>query len=71
MQITSISRQSADTPRARATSGWIGRWWCLRHTRRQLLALDPAQLRDVGLTRFDAVREARRPFWDARTRSPG
>jgi uncharacterized protein YjiS (DUF1127 family) len=32
---------------------------------RALAALDDAALKDVGLTRHDATREAARPFWDA------
>jgi uncharacterized protein YjiS (DUF1127 family) len=35
-----------------------------RHrTRKSLLLLDDAQLADVGLTRADARREGRKPFW--------
>ncbi len=37
----------------------------LRKERRALLALDQHLLRDVGLTRFDAVSEAERMRWDA------
>lgn len=33
--------------------------------RRALLDLDDAMLRDIGLTRTQAVEEASRPFWDA------
>jgi uncharacterized protein YjiS (DUF1127 family) len=33
--------------------------------RRHLAELDDAMLRDIGLTRDEARREARRPFWDA------
>jgi uncharacterized protein YjiS (DUF1127 family) len=32
--------------------------------RRHLEALDDRQLRDIGLTRHQAMREARRHFWD-------
>jgi hypothetical protein len=32
--------------------------------RRQLLALDETKLRDVGISRTDALREANRQFWD-------
>jgi drug/metabolite transporter (DMT)-like permease/uncharacterized protein YjiS (DUF1127 family) len=31
--------------------------------RRALRALDDRQLRDIGITRFDAVNESRKPFW--------
>lgn len=39
-------------------------WNQLRHERRQLAELSDDLLRDIGLTRREAVREARRPFWD-------
>lgn len=38
---------------------WIGR----RRQRRALAALDDHLLRDLGLTREDAVRESGKPFW--------
>ncbi len=31
--------------------------------RRELAALSDRCLRDIGLTRYDALREARKPFW--------
>jgi len=31
--------------------------------RRQLLALSDRELRDIGISRIDAVRAADRPFW--------
>lgn len=37
----------------------------LRRQRRDLGALDEHLLRDVGLTRGEALREADRPVWDA------
>jgi uncharacterized protein YjiS (DUF1127 family) len=43
-----------------------GRWrlfWRRLSTRRALLELDEAQLKDVGLTRAQALAEALRPFW--------
>jgi uncharacterized protein YjiS (DUF1127 family) len=33
-------------------------------SRRALSALSDAQLKDIGLSRSDAFREASRPFWD-------
>ncbi len=32
-------------------------------SRRALMRLDDRQLGDIGVNRFDAVREARKPFW--------
>lgn len=38
--------------------------WQQRHRmRHELRHLDERMLRDMGISRYDAVREARRPFW--------
>jgi uncharacterized protein YjiS (DUF1127 family) len=37
----------------------------LSRQRRQLAALEPERLSDMGLSAEDARREASRPFWDA------
>ena len=42
------------------------RWqqlWLRLHTRRALLRLNAEQLKDIGLTRQQALDEALRPFW--------
>jgi len=39
----------------------------LRRQRAHLLRLDDHILRDIGLTRDDALHEGTRPFWDAPT----
>lgn len=44
-------------------------WHRVANERRRLLELDERTLRDIGLTRDDAVREASRPFWDQDRRS--
>ena len=41
---------------------WAGFWMRL-HTRRRLLELDDHALRDIGLTRAQALDEALKPFW--------
>ena len=38
---------------------WQMRW----HGRRELGSLDDEQLKDAGISRLDALREARKPFW--------
>ncbi len=40
---------------------WRGR----ARQRRRLLELDDRLLRDIGVTRSDALREADKPFWEA------
>lgn len=41
----------------------LRRSWQRYRQRRQLLALDSAALKDIGISRCDAVREAQKPFW--------
>ncbi len=43
----------------------LGNWRSLRRQRAHLAELDDHILRDIGLTRDDALREAQRPVWDA------
>ena len=53
--------------RLRATLSWVIltllRWQELARQRRALGALSDHMLKDLGLTRADALREAGRPFW--------
>lgn len=37
----------------------------LQRERAQLLALNERELHDIGISRIDAVREARKPLWRA------
>nr|WP_298168594.1 DUF1127 domain-containing protein [uncultured Pseudomonas sp.] len=39
------------------------RFWLRLNTRRTLLRLNDEQLKDIGLTRQQALDEALRPFW--------
>lgn len=39
-------------------------WMELAESRRRLRQLDERMLRDIGVDRADAEREARRPFWE-------
>ncbi len=39
------------------------RFWMRLQTRRKLLELDDHALRDIGLTRDQALEEALKPFW--------
>lgn len=38
---------------------WYRNW----RTRKQLLALSSQDLKDIGITRVDALQEAQKPFW--------
>lgn len=55
-------------PRATAWFASLGRqlrrWWQLAEQRHRLSMLDEAALKDIGLSRADAVQESERPFWD-------
>lgn len=52
-------------PRLPRLLPWVVRALALRRQRAHLLRLDDHLLRDIGLTRDDAVREGTRPLWDA------
>ncbi|WP_428034478.1 DUF1127 domain-containing protein [Amphritea sp.] len=41
------------------------------YSRRLLTQLDARALSDIGLTRAEALREARRPFWDCSVHQDG
>lgn len=46
-----------------AATAMLSAWAQRRRQRRALAALDTGLLRDIGLTRADAVRESGKPFW--------
>ena len=48
----------------RARKGLFG-YLSLYRQRRALATMDNRQLQDLGLTRAEALQEARRPVWDA------
>lgn len=54
---------------ARHAGGVLRRWHELARERRQLAELDERMLKDLGLSRADAEREAGRPFWEVPVRS--
>ena len=41
----------------------IDAWWSRARSRRALLEMSDAMLKDIGLSRADAWREGREPFW--------
>jgi uncharacterized protein YjiS (DUF1127 family) len=43
----------------------VGEWRRRLRDRRALAAMSDRSLRDIGLTRYDADWEARKPFWRA------
>lgn len=43
----------------------VSRWVEISKQRRALAGMSDRQLKDIGLTRFEAEQEAARPFWDS------
>jgi uncharacterized protein YjiS (DUF1127 family) len=41
----------------------IGHWIEVRRERQALLSLSDEMLKDIGVSRYDAVHEAAKPFW--------
>jgi uncharacterized protein YjiS (DUF1127 family) len=44
-------------------AGRCGGWISIYRSRQALAQLDDRLLRDIGVTRYDAAREAAKPFW--------
>ncbi len=73
MHFQSSRRRTGDIRRRAALDGlsdatqWVratlGEWRWRSRERGQLAALDDRMLRDIGLTRADAIRLSRKPFW--------
>lgn len=64
--IASFSATKAcNAPRGTRRNFGILRWLELRRERKALADLDDYLLDDIGVTRNEALREARKPFWDA------
>lgn len=51
-------------PRALGVARRLAAWIDIGAQRRRLAELDERMLRDIGISREDALREAGRPFWD-------
>lgn len=43
---------------------WLRDSYAIYRQRRALLTLDNAMLKDIGISRADALQEGRKPFWD-------
>lgn len=59
-----LARNALRLNRPVLISGRLSAWATLRRQRAQLARLDTSALEDLGLSRFEADAEARRPFWD-------
>ncbi|MER2581179.1 MAG: DUF1127 domain-containing protein [Candidatus Competibacter sp.] len=49
--------------RLRAALARLWEWYEVYCQRRALLSLDDAMLKDIGISRADALREGNKPFW--------
>ena len=64
-QRTSVqTRPCAARPCLRFAVAQWRRWRQLSRDRAELAGLSHEQLRDIGLSRADVLREISRPFWD-------
>lgn len=52
----------ADRPFA-AGLAWLRDGYAVYHQRRALLGLNDAMLKDLGISRIDALQEGSKPFW--------
>jgi uncharacterized protein YjiS (DUF1127 family) len=60
---TTIALPARHEPRRRHWIALLRLWRQRSEQRRELAALSDRTLRDIGITRLDAVREAQKPFW--------
>lgn len=61
-------KSPADRPfdvRSRFAAGlaWLRDGYAVYHQRRALLGLNDAMLKDLGISRIDALQEGSKPFW--------
>jgi len=63
MSIAQRTNSTARRQERRGLIALIGEWRRRSRSRRALAAMCDRSLRDIGVTRYDAYREARKPFW--------
>ncbi|MBP2292204.1 DUF1127 domain-containing protein [Azospirillum rugosum] len=59
----SFRPQPCRVPVAFRPFAWLARLWRRRQESAQLLSMTDRELRDIGITRYEALTEARKPFW--------
>jgi uncharacterized protein YjiS (DUF1127 family) len=57
------NHRSGIRPRLVAALARLREWHAVYRQRRALLGLDAAMLKDIGISRADAVQEGNKPFW--------
>jgi uncharacterized protein YjiS (DUF1127 family) len=58
-----LNRYAALRTRFGGALAWLRRGYAVHRQRRELLALDERMLKDIGISRADALQEGRKPFW--------
>lgn len=59
-----IHRAAARPPReSRSWAATIDTWWRRSREREILMTMSDRDLKDIGIARYDAHYEARKPFW--------
>jgi len=58
-----VEPETALPPRRGSAIGWLRESWQRRRTRVDLAQLDDRMLKDIGITRVEAAREASKAFW--------
>ena len=56
-------RHSGVRSRFAAGLAWLRDGYVVYRQRRALLRLDDAMLKDIGISRVDAIQEGSKPFW--------
>lgn len=63
MELVEQSIQIYEAEQGRSVVAQIRLWHQRYRQRQQLLMLDDNSLKDIGISKADALREARKPFW--------
>lgn len=63
LEIPSAKNPPGLRVRLRAALAHLREWHAVYRQRRALLGLDEAMLKDIGISRIDALREGSKPFW--------
>lgn len=65
-----VALASGSRTRVRTAMKMLRRWYQVARERNQLAKLDERALKDIGVSRSEALAEAERPFWDVGARKP-
>ena len=60
---TPMSSRKTSNYRLNRALNTLSRWYHRYHQRRKLLDLEDRMLKDIGISRVEALAEAKKPFW--------